>query len=191
MHMMRTTESTDRRLTYQDYLRFPDDGNRHELIDGAEYVTPMPALRHQRIVGEVHGLIWQHLKQYGGGEILLSPFPVVFSLFDVVEPDLLYISDARRSILTTAHVQGSPDLVVEVLSPSTRRRDAGIKLRLYGRAGVTEYWMVDPASDTIRVYRRVKGSLTLVVELNHTAGSALRSPLLPGLSLPLDQVFGR
>ncbi len=136
---MPIASSTRRKLTYQDFVEFPDDGKLHELIDGVHYVTPSPVRPHQRLVGNLYFLVRLHLERHGGGEVLLSPFDVVFTPFDIVEPDLLYVSDARRRILTEKNVQGSPDLVVEVASPSTRRRDEGVKLKLYDRSEVVEY----------------------------------------------------
>lgn len=191
MHAMQTTGWAARKLTYQDYLRFPDDGHRHELIDGAHIVTSTPSLRHQQIFRNLVFRLAQHLERHGGGEMIPAPFGVVFTLFDVVEPDLLYVSDTRKHILSDSHVTGSPDLVVEILSPSTRARDEGAKLRLYDRSDVAEYWVVDPASDAIRVYRRSKGRLSIVADLNLGQGDTLTSPLLPALSLPLEFVFSR
>lgn len=112
------------------------------------------------------------------------------TLYDVVQPDLFYVSEARKRILTESHVQGAPDLVVEVLSPSTRRRDESSKLKLYERSDVDEYWLVDPASRSVRVHRRAKGRLLLAADLGCDADDHLRSPLLPALSLPLVQWFG-
>ena len=117
------TTAHDGRLTYDDFLLFPDDGRRHELIDGAHYVTPSPNLRHQDLVGR----------------LFLSPFDVVFSFHDVVEPDLVFVASDQLDILTAQNIQGTPALVVEVLSPSTRKRDREVKRRLYERAGVREY----------------------------------------------------
>jgi Uma2 family endonuclease len=143
------------KLTYDDFVQFPDDGQRHELIDGEHYVTPSPNLKHQQILGNLHLEIGGWLRQHPIGRAFLSPFDVVFTRFDVVEPDLLYISNARAAqILTAANVQGPPELVVEIGSPSTRKRDETIKRRLYERAGVSEYWVVDPEVDVVRVYRR-------------------------------------
>jgi len=129
------------KLTYDDFVHFPDDGKRHELIDGEHYVTPSPNRRHQKIVGELFGQIWSHLKRHPTGEIYGAPFDVVFSDFDVVEPDLLFVSNERARVLTEKNVQGAPDLVVEVGSPATRRRDEKTKLQLYERFGVQEYWV--------------------------------------------------
>jgi len=85
------------KLTYDDFLLFPDDGHRHELIDGEHYVTPSPNMRHQAISGNLHIMIRSWLEQHPVGRIFYAPFDVVFTIFDVVEPDLLYLSHARAS----------------------------------------------------------------------------------------------
>lgn len=112
------------------------------------------------------------------------------SNFDVVEPDLLYLSHLRAAeVATPMNLQGVPELVVEVASKSTRKRDATIKQRLYGRFGVTEYWIVDPKTDTVRVYRREGDTFGIPVELSREAGDILTTALLPGLELPLPRIF--
>jgi Uma2 family endonuclease len=178
------------KLTYDDFVHFPDDGRRHELIDGEHYVTPSPNLRHQRIVGALYFVITSWLETHPVGELLLSPLDVVFSDFDVVEPDLLYVSNERRKqVLTPLHVRGTPELVVEIASKGTRRRDETIKRRLYERAGVTEYWMVDPEIDAVGVYRREGERFARRVELSSEGGDVLTTPLLPGLEIPLARIF--
>jgi Uma2 family endonuclease len=178
------------KLTYDDFLLFPDDGKRHELIDGEHYVTPSPNTAHQRIVGRLHLALGNYLGEHRIGELFLAPFDVVFSQFDVVEPDLLYISaERRRDILTALHIRGTPDLVIEVGSPGTRRRDETIKRRLYERAGVVEYWIVDPELEVVRIYRRVSDGFGRAHELSRDAGDALSSSLFPGFDLPLESVF--
>jgi len=177
------------KLTYDDFVLFPDDGKRHELIDGEHYVTAAPNLRHQRIVGNLFGPLWNYLKTNPIGTAVGSPLDVVFSDFDVVEPDLLFVSNARRKVLTPKNIQGAPDLVVEVGSPSTRRRDELIKHQLYEGFGVSEYWVVDPDLDAIKVYRLTDGRYTRVAELTLRDGDVLTTPLLPGLELPLAEIF--
>ena len=179
------------KLTYDDFLLFPDDGKRHELIDGEHYVTPSPNTKHQRISGNLHWLLRNYLEQHPIGRIFYAPFDVVFTHFDVVEPDLLYISNARAAeILTAQCVKGSPDLVIEIGSPSTRGRDETIKRRLYERSAVAEYWVVDPELDVVRVYRRGAGDrFARPVELSLESGDMLATPLLPGLELPLADIF--
>ena len=104
------------KLTYDDFVLLPDDGMRHELIDGEHYVTPSPNFKHQAVLGNLHLLIGNWLQDHRVGRVMLSPFDVVFSRFDVVEPDLLYISnERRREIVTDKHVRGVPELVIEIV----------------------------------------------------------------------------
>jgi len=115
---------------------------------------------------------------------------VVFSFYDVVEPDLLYLSNERMAqIATPKHMAGAPELVIEIASRSTRKRDETIKKRLYERWGVDEYWTVDPETEVVRVYRRDAAGFGRAVELSRESGDVLTTPLLPGLSLPLDDIF--
>jgi Uma2 family endonuclease len=130
------------------------------------------------------------LEEHPVGRAFFAPFDVVFTRFDVVEPDLLYMSNARAAeILTAANVQGVPELVVEIGSPGTRRRDETVKRRLYERAGVTEYWVVDPELDAVRVYARNGQGFGRPRELAAEAGDVLTTPLLPGLQMPLARIF--
>lgn len=178
------------RLTYDDFVLFPDDGKRHELIDGEHYVTPSPNTKHQSIAWNLTVMIGAYLDQHPVGRAFAAPLDVVFSEFDVVEPDLLFVSAARQSaLLTPKHVRGAPDLVVEIGSPGTRRRDETIKRHLYERFAVTEYWVIDPELDTIKVYRRDEAGYARTAELALESSDILRTELLPGLELPLDRIF--
>ena len=178
------------KLTYDDFVHFPDDGRRHELIDGEHYVTPSPNIRHQRISGNLHLLIGNWLEEHPIGRVFYAPLDVVFSHFDVVEPDLLYVSNERAAqVVTPIHVRGVPELVVEIASKGTRRRDETIKRRLYERAGVSEYWVVDPAIDVVRVYLREGDRLGRPQELSRKESDVLTTSLLPGLKLPLARIF--
>ena len=178
------------KLTYDDFVQFPDDGLRHELIDGEHYVTPSPNTKHQTVSISLTVLIGSWLEQHPIGLLFHAPFDVVFSNFDVVEPDLLYLSNARAAeALTPLHVRGVPELVIEIGSPGTRKRDETVKRRLYERKGVSEYWVVDPELDTIRVYRREGDGFGRVSELSADASDVLRTDLLPGLEIPLARVF--
>ncbi len=178
------------KLTYDDFLLFPDDGLRHELIDGEHYVTPSPILRHQAISGRLYLAIGNWLRDHPAGQIFYAPLDVILSRFDVVEPDLLYVSNQRATdLLSGKWVTGAPDLVVEIASPGTRRRDELIKRRLYEGSNVLEYWVVDPEVDVIRVYRRSGDRFGRAAELSAEAGEVLTTPLLPGLEIPLADVF--
>jgi Uma2 family endonuclease len=181
----------DTRLTYEDLESFPDDGKRREIIDGELYVTPSPNVRHQVLVGRFYLAIANHLAGRPGiGRVFLSPLDVVLSPHDVVEPDLLFVGGDQLDVLTLKNVQGAPALVVEVLSRSTRKTDEQIKRRLFARAGIREYWLVDPELDLIKVSRRGKdGSFRRVAELTAEDGDTLTSPLLPAFSLALAELF--
>jgi Uma2 family endonuclease len=178
------------KLTYDDFLLFPDDGKRHELIDGEHYVTPSPNRKHQKVSLNISLRIGNWLEQHPIGQIYYAPFDVIFSTFDVVEPDLLYMSNERAAaVLTDDNVQGVPELVIEIGSPSTRQRDETIKRHLYERSGVSEYWVVDPEIDVVRVYRRGAEGFERPQELRADAGETLTTPRLPGLPLPLSRIF--
>lgn len=178
------------KLTYDDFVLFPDDGKRHELIDGEHYVTASPNTKHQQVTIELVFLIRSWLDNHPVGRLFTAPYDVVLSQFDVVEPDVIYLSNERAAeIMTALHLRGAPELVIEIGSPSTRQRDETIKRHLYERAGVSEYWFVDPELDVVRVYRRDGERFTRPLELSREGGDTLTTPLLAGLSLPLDRIF--
>jgi Uma2 family endonuclease len=178
------------KLTYDDFLLFPDDGKRHELIDGEHYVTPSPNTKHQAISGNLHFMIRSWLEQHPVGRIFYAPFDVVFTNFDVVEPDLLYMSHARAAqVLTEKHVTGAPEIVVEIGSKGTRKRDETIKRQLYERSGVSEYWVIDPVLELVRIYSNVNGPFGRPRELSAEADDILTTTLLDGLELPLRKIF--
>src|SRR5262249_35803215 len=154
------------------------DGKRHEIIDGEHYVTPSPNTKHQTVSMNLTTAFVIYLKQHPRGRLFAAPFDVVFSDLDIVEPDLLYISRERTSIVTDKHVRGAPDLVVEIHSPSTRKTDELTKRKLYERFGVQEYWVVDPELETIKIYRRPGDSFERAAELSAERGDRLTTPLL-------------
>jgi len=171
------------KFTYEEYLAFPEDGKRHELIAGDHYVTPAPLTKHQRIVATLHRLIGPVVHERSLGTVLCSPV-------DVVQPDFLFISTARSSIITEQNIQGAPDLVVEILSDSTRKTDEGIKHTLYERAQVQEYWIIDPHAETVKIFQLREGRYKSTQELTTTPDrTTITTPLLPGLSLSLHEIF--
>ena len=173
------------KFKYSDYLLLPE-GDRRELIEGDFYVAPAPTTRHQRILRRIYDILSPFVDQNKLGEIFLPPVDVVLSDLNVVQPDILFISNNQRHIITEAYISGAPDLVVEILSPSTADRDRQSKLDLYDRFGVREYWIVDPNENTIQVIEMETGGQNAT--RTYTSGSA-SSALLPGLDVPLDEVF--
>jgi Uma2 family endonuclease len=186
---MAIRDTARRKLTYEDYLHFPDDGKRHQILDGEHYVTAAPYPKHQRVLRELLFRLHSFLREHRLGEVYSAPLDVVLSRHDVVQPDLLFISNERMPILTEKNLQGAPDLAIEILSATTRRIDEGIKLERYERFGVREYWLVDPSRATVRIYRRAGEHLRKEAELTVAAGDRLTSPLLPGLEIPLVEIF--
>jgi len=176
----------DTRLTYDDYCLLPNNGRRYEIIDGELFVTPSPRRAHQNVVTQLSYYLVEFVKREGQGRVYVAPFDVVFSFHDVVEPDILYVSKERASVVTEDNVQGAPDLVVEVLSATTANIDRTTKLKLYARYGVQEYWLIDPDECTADVYRRKARGLARVASLQPS--DSLTTPLLPGFSVPLRKL---
>ena len=147
-------------------------------------------MKHQAVSGNIHFLIRAWLETHPIGRIFYAPFDVVFTNFDVVEPDLLHISHERAAqILTEKHVTGAPEIVVEIGSLSTRKRDVTIKLRLYERCGVSEYWVVDPDRQTVSAYLNRDGRFEAARELSLEREDVLMTPHFDTLQLPLRKIF--
>ena len=182
--------SESRKLTYAEFQLVPDDGLRHELINGEHYVTPSPAPVHQRLVRELLVALHAYCRSTGAGEAFAAPLDVVLSSVDVVEPDVIVVLKDQSPMVTDTNGRGAPGLVVEILSPGTRHRDRGVKLRAYERHRVREYWLVDPDLRGIEVRRLTSdGTLSVAETLGAAAADALTSPLLPGFSLPQSALF--
>jgi Uma2 family endonuclease len=178
------------KLTWEDYLAIPPDGKRHELIDGEHYVSPAPNIRHQRIAAKLHVVLARIVSRAGLGELFFAPVDVKLTDVDIVQPDLVFLSPEHIGRLTETHLDGPPDLAVEILSPNSRRQDEVLKRDLYDRSGVAEYWIVDPEIEIVKVYRRgTSGRFERAAELAAERDERLESPLLPGLALPLVELF--
>jgi Uma2 family endonuclease len=175
-------------LTYEDLLLLPDDGKRHELIGGEHCVTPSPNFFHQSFVGELNRVVTNFLAENKLGIFLSAPFDVLLSPRDVVEPDLLFVSNSRIGRITDKNVNGAPDLVVEVISESTRRIDKKTKLRLYESSDVIEYWLADPVVQTVEVYSRSQEN-RLVRTAEYEETDTLISDLFPGLVINLAHLW--
>lgn len=177
------------KFTYEDYLLFPNDGRRHELIDGEHFMTPAPSTRHQKIVGKLIRFLGDHVARMKAGEVFVAPTDVVLSNLDIVQPDLFFICAARASIITEKNIQGPPDFVIEIISETSRKTDETIKRKLYERYGVREYWIVDPELETVDIHRLSEPGYVRAAELSLEADHALETPLLPGLKLKLSDIF--
>ena len=175
------------KFTYEDYRTTPAD-ERYELLDGNLIMVPAPNLKHQRVQALLGQALHQFILHHELGEFFYAPCDVVLSDTDIVQPDLLFVSRERSHLLRNGeNVQGAPDLVIEILSPSTADKDREIKRELYSRHGVKEYWLVDPVAETVSIYRQQAGRLAITRTFGRR--DTLRSPLLAGLELRLDGVF--
>ena len=182
-----TTMQRQARYTYADYCRLPDDGRQYEVIYGVLYMAPAPHPRHQRASGKIFLQLTVLVSAKGLGEVYYAPIDVIFPDGDVSQPDLIFVSQERRHIITNRGVEGPPELVVEVLSPSTRRRDLVLKRRRYASFGVLEYWLADPVNRTIRVLELRGGEY--IERGVYGVGDEIVTPLIPGLRISVAQVF--
>ncbi len=174
------------RFTYADYLETPDD-ERYELLNGELIMPPSPKEIHQHISGSLYLILGAFVREHSLGKVYFAPFDVVLSDANVVQPDLLFVSNARADIITPDNIQGSPDMVVEILSPATAERDRTVKLDLYARHGVKEYWIVDPDTRTIMVLLQEESRLE--ISGVYGEGQSLCSPTLAGFSVEVEEIF--
>jgi Uma2 family endonuclease len=180
------------RWTYEDYLRLPEDGNRYEVIRGALYVTPAPAYLHQFSVVKLIRYFDEFVSDNELGVVLSAPFDIKlpFGIASPVQPDLIVFRLGNEPKPGDKNFEGVPDLVAEVLSPGTRRRDLTVKLKAYRDAGILEYWLVDPAARAVVVYVLEKGEG--YTELcRGGVGETVRSSVLPGFELAVADLFPR
>ena len=174
------------RLTYQDYAALEGD-ERYELLDGRLVPVPSRNTAHQTVSIRLMTEMYFFVKENGLGRLYPAPFDVLFTDFDVVQPDLLLICDNRKHIITPDNVQGAPDLIVEVLSPSTSRMDWRDKRELYPLHGVREYWIVDPTHQIVSVLQLRDGVLEITQTC--TEGDAAESTVLEAFSISLGELF--
>lgn len=175
------------RLTYEDYCAIPDDGKRHEIIAGDEYVSPSPNMLHQAIIGRLLRLVNDFCAQRALGVATAAPADVVLSREDVVQPDVFFVSAGRTAIINDHAVEGAPDLAIEIISLATRRVDEVVKRQRYEKFGVQEYWLIDPENRSAMFYRRAGECFAPALEI--AEAGTLASPLLPGLSMALAPLF--
>ena len=174
------------KFTVKDYMSTPE-GTRYQLLDGEMILAPSPTSRHQTIVLQLSMALSEFVRANSLGTVWFAPLDVVLSNYDVAQPDILFVSNARSDIVTEANIQGAPDLVVEILSPGTATYDRGYKQGLYSRHGVREYWLVDPDAETVEVLAESQEGLTAVA--SYDAAGTLTSPLLEGLAIELAGIF--
>jgi Uma2 family endonuclease len=174
------------KFTYEDYLHLPED-RRYEIIGGELFMTPSPKRVHQQISRNLTTILWSYVKANGLGEVFEAPFDVLFSHHDVVQPDVLFVSRENLSIIGEDNIQGAPDLIIEILSPSTAQRDLDLKKKLYARHAVKEYWVVDPDARKVTVYLWKDNDYVNTGVYGEE--NSWQPHLLPGLTIKGKEVF--
>ena len=181
---MSVTKKPDLRLGYAEYVLFPDDGKRHEIVDGDHYMNPAPSTYHQTVSKRLQHHLYTKIELATLGLVFNAPIDVQLSSHDIVQPDLVVLLNDTKARVTPAKINGAPDLLVEIQSPSTADNDRHLKRRIYERSGVTEYWIVevDEPSVTQLVLRG-----GVYVEVSH--GDQLRLEVLPEVVIPLPEIW--
>jgi Uma2 family endonuclease len=174
------------KFTYKDYLQLPED-KRYELIEGEFFMVPSPSYSHQTISANLFRILDSYVRTRELGEVRYAPLDVVLSEENVLQPDILFISKERLDIITERNIQGAPDLVIEILSPTTAERDKGLKQKLYAKFGVREYWLVDPDKKAIEVMSFGEGGFES--SGIYGEGAKLKSPLLEDICINIAEIF--
>ena len=175
-------------LTYEDYCALPNDGRRYEILEGELAVTPSPNRAHQRVSRNFLFMLHTHVREWNLGEVFSAPFDVILEKTSVVVPDLLFVSRDRLGVVTDRGVEGAPDLIVEIVSPGTARRDRVEKAQLYARHGVPHYWLVDPDAHSIEAFELAGGQYRRTAHV--AADVTFTPPLFPGLTISLSSLWG-
>jgi Uma2 family endonuclease len=185
--MARSGTGRVRKLTYRDLRATPDDGKRYEVLDGELYVSASPVPRHQIVSRNLGFALYDHIRSRALGQLLFAPVDVILDQHTIAVPDIVFISTARRAIISERAIEGPPDLLVEILSPSTARRDQTLKARLYAAFGVPHYWIVDPRRDILHMHE----SIGTAYGASRTFIGAARAttPLFPRWRLDLAKVW--
>ncbi len=176
-----------RPLDARDLRSFPEDRNRYEIIGGQLIVSPSPSTRHQHVLIKLASALDTYLSLEGSGAVYAAPLDVRLSFYDVVQPDLLVVLDDRAEIVQEQGIVGAPNLVVEILSPSSNVTDRVDKAVLYARSGVPEYWIVDPIAETVTVHEL--DADRLIPTAQYKRADRLSSPTLSDFILDLDTIF--
>jgi Uma2 family endonuclease len=174
-------------LTYREYALLPDDGRRHELVEGDFYVTPAPTSHHQTVSRRLQHALMTQLEDKGLAFVFDAPFDVILADTTVVEPDLAIIRASRRELISKRGLEGPPDVAVEILSESSKGQDQFLKKTVYARFGIPEYWLIEPELGFVTINRLVDGAYEEHQRLDRA--STLTSPEFPEVSIPLTPVF--
>jgi Uma2 family endonuclease len=185
-------QSLPKAFRYSDYLKLPDDNNLYEILKGELVVRTSPNRVHQRCSIRLSVILSLHVTQHALGEVYTAPFDVILDTENadpeiLVKPDLLFVSRDQLQIITEENVQGSPDLIVEILSPSTANTDRDRKFKIYQEAKVAHYWIIDPTAQTLEEYIwQSDGYCRCVLRLGN---DEFQPSLFPELVIPLEELW--
>jgi Uma2 family endonuclease len=174
-------------LTVEHYRELPENGPRYQLIEGELFMAPAPNRYHQDISRNLEYILLKYLDEHPVGKLYDAPFDVYLDEHNVFQPDIVFVSDARLSILTEAGAEGAPDFVVEILSPKTAQLDRIQKRQIYTRAGVQELWIIDPKLRCIEVYFLSKDAITPAAVYHED--DLFESACFPGLRFNAAKIF--
>jgi len=179
------TETSDRKkLTYQDYALIPEDGCQHEIIDGEHFVNPAPSTYHQAVSRRLQFLLYTQIELTKRGVVIDAPYDVQLFKYDILQPDLIVVLKDRQHIITPSRIEGTPDLIVEILSHSTATRDRKLKRATYQKAGVPEYWIVDPFEQKVEQLVLQDGIYKLLA-----ASDVLELTIIENVTVRLEEVW--
>ena len=186
-------KSMDTRITpttkysYREYQLFPDNGMRHEIVDGDHYMSPAPSTKHQTVSRRIQFQLYAQLELKGLGQVFNAPTDVELAPHDIVQPDILVVLQRNAQMVSAKRIRGVPDLIIEILSDSNPDHDRVLKLEMYQRVGVPEYWIVDPEEEFVEAYVLAEGRLKLV----DTHRKSIQIVTMPGFEIDLNQVWGK
>lgn len=181
---MMPPSATAYRMTAGEFFQLPSGPPYFQLIDGDLYMSPSPRRYHQHLSMRLSLLLGNHVEAHDAGELYAAPSDVVLGPDTVLEPDLYFVSRARAGILTAQGAEGAPDLVIEILSPSTASMDLGRKREIYAASGVREMWVFAPETRTVEIYRFAENVDRILRE-----GDTIETPILPGFAAAVAEVF--
>lgn len=183
--MAAVLEKRAKRWTYEEYYRLNDD-QRYEIIDGELLMAPAPDTWHQSWIGDLYDLLRKHVLRNQLGKVFMSPVDVVLNQENTVQPDIVFIAEVNVGMIQRRAIFGVPDLLVEIVSPSSVRRDRYDKRELYARFGVKEYWIGDPANKALEILTLKSGTYELHCSAEEKGRIA--SLLLPGLEFDVGEI---
>jgi len=175
------------KYSYREYQLFPDNGMRHEIVDGDHYMSPAPSTKHQTVSRRIQFQLYTQIELKGLGQVFNAPTDVELAPHDIAQPDILVVLQRNARMVSTKRIRGVPDLIIEILSDSNPDHDRVLKLEMYQRVGVPEYWIVDPEEEFVEAYVLAEGRLKLV----DTHRESIQISTMSGFDVDLNQVWGK